>query len=52
MITKQRTMTKAPAVAIDGVNRKELRSHSNQPTRTSGCVRATEWGVGRCAARS
>ncbi|MCE7982108.1 MAG: hypothetical protein DYG89_13010 [Caldilinea sp. CFX5] len=45
-------MTKAPAVAMEGVRRKELRSQSNQPTRTSGCVRATEWGAGRCGARS
>lgn len=40
-------MTKAPAVAIEGVRRKELRNHSNQPTGTDGCVRATERGAGR-----
>lgn len=51
-ITRQRTITNAPAVAMEGVRRREPRNHSSQPTRTSGRVRATEWGTGRCGARS
>ena len=45
-------MTKAPAVAMEGVRRNEPRNHSSHPIRVAGCVRATEWGSGRWGARS
>lgn len=53
IIAKQSTMTKAPAVAIDGDRRRELRNHSSHPMRVSVRARvAMERGAGRWGARS